>query len=73
VAVPLAPALSPRSSSKIYLTNLLSPNRKVGAFLRHIDVHSKMIDYKYEYSYGFKPKKGSTLYIEEDGSNVELI
>lgn len=30
-------------------------------------------DYKYEYSYGFKPKKGSALYIEEDGSNIELI
>lgn len=30
-------------------------------------------DYKYEYSYGFKPKKGSALYIEEDGNNVELI
>lgn len=30
-------------------------------------------DYEYEYSYGFKPKKGSTLYIEEDGNNVELI
>lgn len=30
-------------------------------------------DYDYEYSYGFKPKKGSALYIEEDGSNVELI
>lgn len=26
-----------------------------------------------EYNYGFKPKKGSALYIEEDGSNVELI
>ena len=30
-------------------------------------------DYDHEYSYGFKSKKGSTLYIEEDGSNVELI
>lgn len=30
-------------------------------------------DYNYEYSYAFKPKKGSTLYIEEDGSNGELI
>ena len=30
-------------------------------------------DYDHEYSYGFKPKKGSTLYIEEDGSNIELI
>ena len=30
-------------------------------------------DYNHEYFYGFKPKKGSTLYIEEDGSNIELI
>ena len=25
------------------------------------------------YEYAFKPKKGSALYIEQDGSNVELI
>lgn len=30
-------------------------------------------DYERIYSYAFKPKKGSQLYIEEDGSNVELI
>lgn len=30
-------------------------------------------DYEHIYSYGFKPKKGSTLWIEEDGSNIELL
>lgn len=32
-------------------------------------------DYGYQtiYTYAFKPKKGSQLYINEDGSNIELI
>lgn len=30
-------------------------------------------DYKHEYFYSFKPKKGSQLWIEENGSNIELI
>lgn len=29
--------------------------------------------YKHIYSYGFKPQKGESLYIEQDGSNIELI
>lgn len=31
------------------------------------------VHHEYYYTYGFKPKKGAMLWIEEDGSNIELI
>lgn len=38
-------------------------------------ITDKFNGYGYDviYSYGFKPKKGESLWIEKDGSNIELI
>lgn len=51
---------------------------EVGKIVVYEDVfesyeNGKFVGFVTEYNYGFKPKKGSALYIQEDGSNVELI
>ena len=36
-------------------------------------VYEDVFDHKWIYTYGFKPKKGFALWIEPNGSNIELI
>ena len=49
--------------------------KEVGKVVISKFVTNEYDDYGYQnvYTYAFKPKKGSQLYIEEDGSNIELI
>ena len=48
---------------------------EIGKVIVYRFIGDKITKYGYEttYSYGFKPKKGESLWIEKDGSNIELI
>ena len=49
--------------------------KEVGKVVISKFVTDEFDDYGYKkiYSYSFKPKKGSQLWIEKDGSNIELV
>ena len=63
------------NSAKAILDVPRGDGKEVGKVVISKFVTAKYDEYGYQtiYSYAFKPKKGSQLWIERDGSNIELV